>query len=83
MRQEQRQRIGPTPGSWMKWRSIPSIGRDELAEAVESCLVSAPVVLLAPVGDQRLHVGEVAAVLPAAAGFSSGQRTRSSRTADR
>jgi hypothetical protein len=37
----------------------------ELPEAVEPGLVDPPVVGVPPVGDEALHVGEVAAVLPA------------------
>ena len=44
----------------------PADRRDELAEAVQACLVRAPVVLVAPVFDQRLHERELAAVPPPA-----------------
>src|SRR5437867_2459396 len=42
----------------------PVHGHGELPQSVEPCLVSAPVVLPAPVRCERLHVLEIAAVLP-------------------
>src|SRR5262249_19041044 len=42
--------------------------RGELAPSVELGLLGAPVVAVAPVGDERFHVGEVGAVPPRLAG---------------
>ena len=53
---------------WMKWIVEPSMVGLELIEFVQLALLCAPVEPVAPVGDERLQIGEVGAVVPAGSG---------------
>ena len=61
-------------------RSGPRIhrSRSDIAQLVQPCSI-APVVDVAPVGDELAHVVEIASVLPPGVSTASGQRTLASR----
>ena len=65
--------FGPLPRAWMKWMPSPPTAARNCGNAFSARLGGAPVVAVAPVGDQLAQVGEVGAVVPARAGDLVGK----------
>ena len=68
VREQQRHRARPHPGLVDEVQVDAAQRHGELPARVELHLLRAPVVAVAPVADERLHVGEVGAVAPRLAG---------------